>query len=205
MATTHAYAGLALAIASLPVTGRYAPTSGLLLAAFVGGLLPDLDLTTSHRKTLHYPVIYPVVAGGLLAISLTFGSQSLFLLAVLAGSAGLHSLTDILGGGIGYEPWTGTSKKAVYNHVLGRWHVPRRVVRYSGAPEDFALCVAVAVPTLLAQPTDATMDAALGILLVGSGLYTATRRQFSLIASSIRTVVPSVLLECLPRIRFEDG
>jgi len=205
MATTHAYAGLALALASLPVTSTYAPTSSLLIAAFVGGLLPDLDLTTSHRKTLHYPVVYPAVAGGLLVASQVFGSEPLFLLAVAVASAGFHSLTDILGGGVGYEPWKSTSKKAVYNHVLGRWHTPRRVVRYSGAPEDFAVCAAIAVPTLLARPTGTTLDVILALLLVGSGFYVATRRQFSLIASSIRAVVPRTLLERLPQIRFEDG
>lgn len=205
MATTHAYIGVALALASLPVTGKYAPTSSLLIAAFVGGLLPDLDLTTSHRKTLHYPVVYPVAAGGLVVASRVFGSEPLFILAVVAASAGLHSLTDILGGGVGYEPWKGTSQKAVYNHVLGRWHTPRRIVRYSGAPEDFAVCATVALPTLLAQPTGTTLDALLALLLVGSGVYAATRRQFSLIASSVRAVAPTSLLERLPQIRFEDG
>jgi hypothetical protein len=79
MAPTHAYIGATLALVSMPVTGSYAAPSGILAASFLGGVLPDFDLVTSHRKTLHFPVLYPVAACLLAVLSLALGWQSLFL------------------------------------------------------------------------------------------------------------------------------
>lgn len=205
MATTHAYIGLAVAVASLPVTGKYAPATSVLVAAFVGGLLPDLDLVTSHRKTLHFPVLYPIAACGLLGLSAVVGSQALFVLGIAVASAGLHSLSDVFGGGVGYEPWKEPSSKAVYNHVLDRWHTPRRLVRYSGAPEDFALCAAVAIPVVLSPSLGSAFRAPLIVILAGSGLYAVSRRRLPAIAASLRSILPARVIYCLPRIRFEDG
>jgi hypothetical protein len=205
MAPTHAYIGATLALVSMSVTGSYAAPSGILAASFLGGVLPDFDLVTSHRKTLHFPVLYPVAACLLAVLSLALGWQSLFLLAIAVGSAGVHSLTDIFAGGLGYEPWRGTSKKAVYNHVAGRWHRPRGLVRYSGAPEDCILCAVFAVPVFVASETGPTADAALAVVLVGAGLYTATRRRLSLFAASARSLLPNAILDRLPRVRFEES
>jgi hypothetical protein len=138
--------GLAATVLALPVTARHAPASSVLVVAFVGGVLPDLDLVTNHRRTLHFPVLLPVGAVACLCAYGVLGGQSLFLLAVGLAAAGLHSASDVLGGGLGYEPWRNDSTKAVYNHVLDRWHAPRRFVRYSGAPEDFLLGASFAVP-----------------------------------------------------------
>lgn len=205
MAPTHAYIGVALALVSLPVTGSHAAPLGIIAAAFIGGVLPDVDLVTSHRKTLHFPVLYPVAACLLVVLSLALKWQALFLLSITVGSAGVHSLTDIFAGGLGYEPWRGTSRKAVYNHVAGRWHRPRRLVRYSGAPEDLVLCTLFAVPVLIDPVTGPTADTALAVVLVGSGLYTATRRRLSLLAASARSLLPNALLNRLPRVQFEES
>jgi hypothetical protein len=205
MATTHAYIGLAAAVASLSVTARYAPATSVLLAAFVGGLVPDLDLVTSHRKTLHFPVLYPVAACVLFGLFAVFGGQAVFVFGVALASAGLHSLSDILGGGVGSKPWEQSSSKAVYNHVIGRWHRPRRLVRYSGAPEDFALCAAVAIPVVLLPSLGSAFRAPLIAILVGSGLYAVSRRRLPTIAASLRAVLPSTVVYRLPQIRFEDG
>jgi hypothetical protein len=176
-----------------------------LFAAFVGGLVPDLDLVTSHRKTLHFPVLYPVAACGLFGLFAVVGGQTLFVLGVAVASAGLHSLSDVLGGGVGYEPWEHSSSKAVYNHVLGRWHRPRRLVRYSGAPEDFLLCAAVAVPVVLSPSPGPPFRAPLVAILAVSGLYALSRRRLPAIAASLRAVLPAPVVHRLPRIRFEDG
>lgn len=205
MATTHAYVGLAVAFASLPVTARHAPATSVLFAAFVGGLVPDLDLITSHRKTLHFPVLYPVAACGLLGLAAVAGGGALFVLGIAVASAGLHSLSDVLGGGVGYEPWKQSSSKAVYNHMLGRWHKPRRLVRYSGAPEDFALCAVAAIPVALSPSLGPPLRAALLAILAGSGLYAVSRRRLSSVAASLRSVLPATVVHRLPRIRFEDG
>ena len=66
MLPTHALAGMALALPVALVAPEYAPAA--LAAGFVGGVLPDLDLYTGHRKTLHFPTYYSVLgAGGLVA------------------------------------------------------------------------------------------------------------------------------------------
>lgn len=205
MATTHAYIGLAAGVASLPVTARYAPSTSILLAAFAGGLVPDLDLVTSHRKTLHFPVIYPVAACGLFGLFAVVGGQAVFVLGIAVASAGVHSLSDVFGGGVGYEPWEQSSSKAVYNHVFGRWHRPRRLVRYSGAPEDFALCAAVAIPVILSSSPGPPFRIPLIAVLVASGVYAVSRRRLPTIAASLRSVLPAMVVHRLPRIRFEDG
>jgi len=205
MATTHAYIGLVAAVASLPVTGKYAPATSVLFAAFVGGLVPDLDLVTSHRKTLHFPLLYPVAACGLLGLSTVVGSQVLFVLGIAVASAGLHSLSDVFGGGVGHEPWKQSSSKAVYNHVLGRWHRPKRLVRYSGAPEDFVLSVAVAIPVIHSPSVGPPFRLPLVAILVGSGFYALSRRRLPAIAASLRSTLPATVVRRLPQIRFEDG
>lgn len=205
MATTHAFASTALVALTLPVTARHAPSSSLLAVAFVAGLLPDLDLVTNHRKTLHFPVVLPLGAVACLLCYGAFGWRPLVFLCVAASAAGLHAATDVLGGGIGYEPWHNDSEKAVYNHVLRRWHAPRRFVRYSGAPEDFLLGAALGVPLVLAPSTGPWFDGLLIAVLVGSGAYAATRRRFSAVARLLRARLPAGVLDRLPAIRFEDG
>jgi hypothetical protein len=189
MATTHACISLGLVVLSLPVTGAHAPDAALMAVAFFGGLVPDLDIASDHRKSLHFPVFLPagaVVLGGAYAV---VGAPTVLLLTVGVASAGVHSLTDILAGGVGPEPWKRTSDRAVYNHALGAWHAPRRLVRYSGAPEDFGLCAAVAFPVVLAPQTGATADAALVATLLASGLYALSRRRLSEIARRFRALV----------------
>jgi hypothetical protein len=197
MATTRACIGLGLVVLSLPVTGAHAPASALVTAAFLGGLAPDLDLAGRHRKSLHFPVFLPGVALVLCAAYAAVGTAAILLLAVAVASAWVHSLTDILAGGVGAEPWSDPSDRAVFNHALGAWHAPRRLVRYSGAPEDFCLCVAVGLPVVLAAPTGPTADAELVAIPLGSGLYVLSRRRLSWIAHRCRALVPPGLAERL--------
>lgn len=204
MATTHAFIGLLAGVASLPVTAKYAPAPSIMLAAFIGGLLPDLDLVITHRKTLHFPVIFPVAAFGLLTLSTLTGSQLLFVFGIAVASAGLHSITDIFGGGVGYEPWKQSSSKGVYNHVLGRWHRPKRLVRYSGASEDFWLAAGVAIPLILSPTLGSSYQALLIGTLIASGLYTVSRRRLPRIASMFTSVFPVGILHWLPLVQLDD-
>ena len=134
MAVTHALLGPALATLSLPVLSAFAPALVVLAAAFVGNLLPDLDIVAEHRRTLHFPVAAPVLAGVVGVVAVVAESAIGALAAVALGAAGLHALSDVFGGSPETEPWNPTSDIAVFNHVLGRWHRARRYVRYSGAP-----------------------------------------------------------------------
>ncbi|RKD97187.1 metal-dependent hydrolase [Halopiger aswanensis] len=178
MATTHALMGVALVALVFPEVGA-APTAGVLLAAFVGGIVPDLDMGAAHRKTLHFPVCLPLAAafvgGGLLASGAT-GSLALGLFAFLL-SAALHSAIDVFGGGVEPEPWKRTSNKAVYNHVLGRWHRPKRWVRYAGAPEDFLLAAVCGTVAIRAAATTPEIDRLLLGTLAFSAAFTLVRKR----------------------------
>lgn len=146
MATTHAFAGLALAAAVATVAPQFAAV--VAIAALLGGFFPDLDLAAGHRKTLHFPVYYgifavpSVLAAVLVPTDVTVGLAA-FLLA-----AALHSVTDRFGGGLELKPWMATSDRAVYSHYHGRWLEPRRWIRYDGAPEDLALAAVLTLPAL---------------------------------------------------------
>jgi len=146
MATTHALAGVLVGA----VTLLYAPelTPVAVAAGFAGGVFPDLDLYAGHRKTLHFPVYFAVLAvpTGLLAVlapSAVTVTAGAFLVA-----AALHSVMDAFGGGLELKPWEGTSERAVYDHFRGVWVTPRRWVRYDGAPEDLLLATALATPSV---------------------------------------------------------
>jgi hypothetical protein len=126
-------------------------------------------------------------------------------LAVAVGSAAVHALSDVLGGSPEPEPWSPTLDIAVYNHVLGRWHRPRRYVRYSGAPEDFLLGAAFG---LLAVSLPATGPGAETLLLgvvVTSGLFTASRRRLHALPGLAERVVPRRLRALSIRLEEADG
>ncbi|USZ73412.1 metal-dependent hydrolase [Natronosalvus halobius] len=148
MATTHVFVGLALvAPAAVAVPELATP---LAIGAVVGGLLPDVDLVLTHRKTFHFPVF------GFLAAGLAVGLAAVAPSAITAGiaacvvSAWVHAATDVLGGGPEMDPWRNPSERAVYDHVRGAWIRPRRLIRYDGAPEDALLATVLAVPALVA-------------------------------------------------------
>jgi hypothetical protein len=146
MATTHALAGMALASVATLLAPEFAPVA--VAAAAAGGVFPDFDMPGRHRRTLHFPVYYSIVALALLAVALVVPTPVTVALAAFVGAAALHSASDVLGGGLELRPWERTSDRAVYDHYRGRWLRPRRWVRYDGAPEDVALAGLLAVPTL---------------------------------------------------------
>lgn len=191
MLPTHALGGMLLA---LPVALAVPELGGVaLLAGFLGGVAPDLDLYVGHRKTLHYPTYYSVFAGVALVAALLAPSTFTVAVAFFFLGAALHSVTDVFGGGLELRPWEGTSQRAVYDHHRGRWLAPRRWVAYDGSPADFLLSVTLAVPLL------AVVDGPLQFTVAGAvavaGVYAAVRRYLPTLAEF---VVEEILVYTLP-------
>lgn len=190
MATTHALAGLLLALPLALVAPEFALVGAL--AAIAGGVFPDADMPGAHRRTLHFPVYYSVgavVAGGIALLSP--GDWSVAAALFLAAAA-LHSLSDALGGGLELRPWEATSERAVYSHYHGRWWRPRRWVRYDGAPEDAALGALLALPSLLVFD-GVVQSIALGAVAVGVGYALIRRRMVELTQRLVDRLSPETL------------
>lgn len=148
MGTTHAAVGLTVASAVLWFAPELATPAAL--AAVVGGLFPDIDLFVGdHRRTLHYPIYYWLVAIPVLGIAAAFPGPASVPLGFFLLSAALHSSADVLGAGHELRPWERKSDRAVYFHATGRWLRARRVVRYDGAPEDLLLTAVFSLPGLV--------------------------------------------------------
>lgn len=144
MATTHAFVGLALASAYAVAGGEYATVAAA--AALAGGVFPDLDLIAEHRKTLHFPEYYAVLAVAAVGVAAVATTPAAVAAAAFFVSAAVHAASDVFGGGLEARPWLAESDRAVFLHTQGRWVAPRRYVRYDGAPEDLAVAVLFAVP-----------------------------------------------------------
>lgn len=199
MLPTHVVVGLAIAAPMAVVAPEFATAA--LLGGFLGGVLPDLDLYTHHRRTLHFPTGYPLAAvpAGLLAAAvptdLTVG------LAFLLVAASAHCRMDRYGGGLELRPWEATSDRAVYDHVRGEWRRPKRWIPYDGSPADLLLLSGVSVPLLvtLESPFRTIVVAA---LLVGV-VYTAVRRRLGDLAPVVFGAVPDRLAAYVPE-RYRD-
>ncbi|TYL36485.1 hypothetical protein CV102_21920 [Natronococcus pandeyae] len=194
MATTHALWGLVLALPVLAVYPESAPVA--FAAGFVGGLAPDLDLYTGHRKTLHYPVYASIVTAPALVLALFAPSTWTVALAVGLAAASLHAVADVFGGGLELRPWHGTSDRAVYSHYHDRWLSPRRVIRYDGAPEDLLLGGLAAV-ALVAVGNEAVTGVALALVAV-STVYVLLRKRLAGIAEFLVGLLPDPLLPYVP-------
>lgn len=173
MATTHALVGMALALPVAYAAPEFAPIA--LVSGLIGGLVPDLDLSVEHRRTLHFPVYYSVAATLAAIVALFVPTQTTVGLAVLSLAAAVHSIMDAFGGDLQLRPWLGAGDRAVYDHYRGRWIAPRRWVRYDGAPEDLLLAVAVAA--VLWPAVEDSMRALIAALVGVSAVYTAMRKR----------------------------
>ena len=173
MATTHGFAGLGIAAGVAVGAPEYALPAAI--GGIAGGLAPDLDVIWTHRKTLHFPVYYAVAAVLLGGLAVVVPTAVTVAVAVGALAATLHCLMDIVGGIPAPDPWAVESaERAVYLHPQGQWIRPRRWVRYDGAPEDFFLGAALAVPGLVVFGGPIRWLAILGVLV--SAVYTLLRR-----------------------------
>ena len=194
MATTHALVGVLLGSASLFVAPELAPVA--VCAGFAGGVFPDLDLYSGHRKTLHYPVYFSIAAVAALAIAAVAPTPWTFGVAFFLLAAAVHSVSDAFGGGLELKPWLGQSERAVYDHFRGQWIPPRRWVRYDGAPEDFALGVAVALPSLVLY--DGTIRTLVVTAVLISGVYALLRKPLVSIAEWGVERIPDHMLAYVP-------
>ncbi|MUV56364.1 metal-dependent hydrolase [Halogeometricum sp. CBA1124] len=174
MVTTHAAAALLLLGAPAAVVAPQF-TAAAVGGALLGGVAPDVDLFVgTHRKSLHYPV-YASLAGVVAAVvAVAAPSSATVALATFLLAAGLHAASDWFGGSDELRPWERTSPRAVYLHPRKRWLSPRHVVRYDGAPEDFFLTAALALPAAYLVPS-ARLVVAVG--LVVAAVYTLFRRR----------------------------
>lgn len=191
MLPTHALAGMVLAVPAALVVPELA--GALLLAGFLGGVLPDLDLYVGHRKSLHFPVYYSALTVPALAVAVLYPTVWTVGAALVLAGAALHSVTDVLGGGLELRPWEGTSERAVYDHYRGRWLAPRRWVGYDGSPGDLLLSAALAVP--LFSVTGGTLSLLVAATAVVAGVYAALRRVLPAVATAL---VGGVLAKRLP-------
>jgi hypothetical protein len=191
MLPTHALGGMALALAVAPVAPEFAPVA--LVGGLLGGIFPDLDMYRGHRKLLHYPVYYPVLAApGLVLAGLSPSVTTVFVAFFLVGAA-VHSVADILGGGLELRPWRATSARAVYDHHRGRWIEPRHWIRYDGSPGDLLVSLVLAVPLLVTL--DGLFHRIVTVTVVVAVVYTAVRR---LLPSLVAAIVDDVLTPRLP-------
>ena len=195
MATTHGLAGLLLGSVALVVAPEFAPAA--MVAGFAGGVFPDLDLYAEHRKTLHFPVYYSLVALVTVGVALAAPSSITVGVAVFLLAAALHSLTDMFGGGLELRPWEGTSERAVYSHYHGRWIRPRRWVGYDGAPGDLALASALAIPPLLFVDWQLVEPVVVGAVGV-SGVYTLVRKRLADLAENAAAFIPAPVRPYVP-------
>ena len=194
MLPTHVVVGLALAAPLVALAPDLAPAA--LVGALLGSVLPDLDMYAGHRRTLHYPTVYTLAAIPTVGVAALLVTPLAVGLAFLLVGAAVHCRMDRYGGGLELRPWEGTSDRAVYDHVKGRWLAPRRWVRYDGAPEDFLLAAAVGVPLVLVLDGP-FLWVVLAALLVG-GVYAALRRRLANLAPTVFGVVPEPFGEYVP-------
>lgn len=174
MSTTHAAAGLLLAIPVLVFAPHLAPLAAL--AAIAGGAFPDLDMFVGqHRKTLHYPAYGWFVALPATVVAVVWTRPTTVAVACFSLAAALHAVSDVFGAGLEPRPWEGTSNRAVYLHAGHRWLAPKRWVRYDGAPEDLLLTVVLSVPGLLFFGPTVRRVTLVGIVV--AVVYTVVRKR----------------------------
>lgn len=200
MATTHTLAGVCLGLAATALAPVEA--TPVVVAGAVGGLVPDLDLVWEHRRTLHFPgygSLAAVLAVGLAAVSPSTATVGL---AVALVAFAAHSVSDVIGGGLSLRPWEPTSDRGVYEHVRGRWHPPRRWIRYDGAPEDAFLALALGL-VAFAATTGFVRAGVVGLLAV-SVVYAAVRRHVVSGGRRLIAVLPAGLVRLIPETLIED-
>lgn len=194
MLPTHALAGIALAVPLAVVS----PELGVfaLVGALIGGILPDLDMYAGHRRTLHYPTLYPIAALPAAAAAFVWTTPLTVALAFGLAAAALHCRMDVFGGGLELRPWEASSEKAVYDHVRGEWLAPRRWVRYDGSPGDLGLSVGLGA--LLFVVLDGPFTAVVVAFVAIAVVYVLLRRQLANLAPIVFGRVPTPFATYVP-------
>jgi hypothetical protein len=200
MLPTHALAGMALGLPLVVLAPELAPVA--LVGGFIGGIVPDLDLYAGHRRTLHYPTLYPIAALPLALLALAVTTPVAVAVAFVLLGAALHCRMDLYGGGLELRPWEGTSERAVYDHVDGEWLPPRRLVAYDGSKGDLAITAAIGVPLLLfAEPP---LTAVVAITIAVGVVYVLLRRHLAALAPAVFGLLPEPI-ECHVPDRYRES
>jgi hypothetical protein len=199
MAMTHALAGLLVGASVLAVAPEYAPAA--VAAGLIGGVAPDLDVFWEHRRTLHFPVYLPVVTPLAIVPAIVAQGPATVFLAVFVAAAGVHSLMDIAGGGLGLQPWRRTDDRAVYSHAHGRWLGRRGPIGYDGSPGDLLLAGTMGLP-LVAFGDGPVVGLAVVLVLAAAG-YTLVRKRLVAILAVIVCLVPHQFRSILPERMLE--
>ena len=201
MLPTHALVGLAIGAPLLWLAPESAPTA--LAGGLLGGIWPDLDLYAGHRRTLHYPTGYSLAAIPAVLVAVVVTTPVPIGLAVAVIAAAAHCQMDRYGGGLELRPWENTSERAVYDHVAGRWHTPKRWVRYDGAPEDVGLSLLVGLSLVAVVPTTFRwLVVAALIVAIGYGLL---RRWLAALAPVVVDAVPDSVVGYVPERYRREG
>ncbi|SDR05318.1 hypothetical protein SAMN04489842_2147 [Natronobacterium texcoconense] len=200
MLPTHALGGMALALPLVAVAPELAPIA--LAAGLLGGIFPDLDMYTGHRKTLHFPVYYSLLAAGATVVAVLVPTTMTVAVALFLLGAALHCVTDVFGSGLELRPWEGNSERAVYDHYRGTWIAPRQLVRYDGSPGDLLLSVTLAVPLLYAL--EGVLQWVVIAAIVVAAVYTAFRRILAELAPVVVRRLPASVLPYVPDRYLED-
>lgn len=194
MGITHMLAGVLIALPFLSVFPDH--TMSLFIVGMIGGIFPDFDLYTGHRKTLHFPVYYGIPGVVLGIIGLVTMEFFVLLAFIFVSAAWLHSVMDILGSGIELRPWEGTSNKAVFDHHNKKWIQPRRVISYDGSPGDLFLAAALGIPLLIGFSPP--VDSYIGVLLVIGIVYAVCRKRLANTAAWIVQRLPHSIHTLIP-------
>jgi len=194
MLPTHAMVGLAIATPLAVLAPDLAPTA--LAGGLLGGVFPDLDLYSGHRKTLHFPTGYLLAVLPAVGLAALVPAPAAVGLAFFILGAAAHCQMDRFGGGLELRPWEGGSERAVYDHVRGEWRRPKRWIPYDGSPRDLLLLSTVAVPLLVVLDTPFRL--VVGLALLVGGVYVGLRRRLAAIAPVVFGLVPEVLSEYVP-------
>lgn len=199
MLPTHALGGMALGLGAAAVVPEF--TGVAVVAGLLGSVFPDLDMYAGHRKTLHYPVYYSLLAAGVFVTATLVPAAVTVGAALFVLGAATHSVTDVFGGGLELRPWEATSDRAVYDHYRGRWLAPQRWVSHDGSPGDCLLSVALGVPLVVAL--EGTLQGVVVASLAVGLLYTAVRRALPAVADALLgelllPAVPESLLVYVP-------
>ena len=194
MLPTHAVVGLAIAAPLMVLAPDLAPAA--LAGGLAGGIFPDLDMYAGHRKTFHYPTLFPVLTLPAALLAVVYPHPAVVGGAFLLAGAAAHCQMDRFGGGLELRPWEGNSEKAVYDHVRGRWRQPKRWIAYDGSPQDLALLTAVSLPLVVVLPDPFRAIVALAWLI--GAVYTLLRRRLALIAPVVFGYAPQWLAQYVP-------
>jgi len=131
-------------------------TAWLVLAGFLGGIVPDVDSLESigfvHKKTCHFIIGYLIAAGGLVILAWLVPQYQVSILPVacVALGAWLHSFMDIFDGFNDDDP-----SKGIYEHLYFGWLRSRQKIAFGGTWEwilqAFAALCFIAISANLSQ------------------------------------------------------